>query len=318
MLLSAIRAECYQRLNFGTSPTSDVVTRLDAFINSAIREILADPICSKLRNDTVPLTTNANDSMFAAPQAVVDIKRIVDRGNQFELHECDQAWIRSQDPGRLVSGTTPTNYAVVGYQKPVAKQPSGSSQIYVQSSSGADTTQTAYIEVMTHNGYTRQSSVVLTGLTPVALGPTNTDMVIDFYLSAVATGDVSITEGSGGIELAKVGIGKYRAKYCVLEFFPQTSAAITLYADVQWAVTDLVNATDEPLIPDEFQEAIIHKVRAREYNKREKTALAKAAEMDAIPSMNHLKFYMHARRGKSNEGRPSRWSQLGPYYVAGS
>lgn len=318
MLLSFIRAECYQRLNFGTTPTTDVVTRIDSFINSAIREILSDPIISKLRNDTVPLVTNANDSMFAAPQAVVSIDRIVDRGNQFELDETDQAWIRSQDPGRLVSGTTPTNYAIVGYNKPVAKQPATSSQIYVQSTAGGDTTQTAYIEVVTAQGYTRQMSVALAGLTPTAVGPANTTQILDFYLSAVPAGEVTITQGSGGTELARVGISKYRAKYCVLEFFPQTSAAVTLYADVQWAITDLVNATDEPLIPDDYYEPIVHKVRAREYNKREKPALAKAAEMDAIPGVNHLKFYMHTRRSRSNQGRPSRWSQLGPYYVSGS
>lgn len=318
MTLTFLLSECYQRLGFGTAPTSDVVTRITSFVNSAVREILADPICQKLRNETIPIATIANSSELALQQAIVDIYRIVDRGNQFELVETDQAWIRSQDPGRLVSGTTPTNYAVIGYNKATAKQPAASAQIYVQSSSGADTTQTAYIEVMTAQGYTRQMSVGLNGLTPVAIGPATTLNILDFYLSAVPAGEVTITEGSGGTELARIGIAKTRAKYVLIEFFPQTSAIVTLYADIRWAVTDMVNGTDEPLVPDDYYEAIVHKVRKREYSKREKTALATEAERDSLPHMNKLKHYMHARRGASNQGRPPRWSQLGPYYPPGS
>lgn len=318
MILSNVLLECYDRLNFGSSPAADVTTRLTRFINSAVREVLADPILLKYRNATIPIVTVAGMSTCALQQAIADVNRIVDRGNQFELEETDQAWIRSQDPGRLVSGSTPTNYAIVGYRTQVAAQPAASEQLYVQSTSGSDT-QIANIQVVNSKGYIRAMSVNLTGATPVAIGPADSVMVKAFYLASAAAGEVFLTEVSGGgNEIARIGIGYTSARYCVLEFFPQTSTAVTLYADVQLDIVDLINGTDEPIIEDEYTEAIIHLVRAREYDKREKTTLSVQARRDAQPIINRMYFHMHARRGRSGQGRPPRWSQLGPYYPPGS
>lgn len=319
MTLTDILTRCYERTNFPSSPDASVVSRFKNFVNDSVREVLADPIIIKLRNDTVPIATVANAATCALYEAITAIDRIVDRGNQFELIETDQAWIRRQDPGQLVTGTTPTNYAVVGYNRPISKQPSDSSQLYIKSTSAADT-QAAYLEVITSQGYLRKYTIAnLTGVTAVAAGPSDTIDVRDFYLASVAAGEITLLEDSGsGTELARIGIGRTRTRHCVLEFFPMTSAIVTLYADIQWAIEDMVNATDEPLIPDDYMEAVINLVRAREFDKREKWQMADRARRDAVPHLSRLKKYVHSRRGQSQLGRPPRWSQLGPYYPVGS
>lgn len=319
MNLTAILADSYRRLGFGTSPDSEVTTRLTEFANQTIKEILSDPILQKARNRTLAFSTIASVSTVALPQAIADIERIVDRVNQFPLIEVDQAWMRSNDPGKLVTSTNPQNWAAINYQSAIARQPADASQILVKSTAAGDTTQTAYIEVVDSNGSLIQASVVLTGTTAVNIGPSDTVDIIDFYLSAAAVGAVTLNEDTGlGTQLTRLPIGATRSRYVVVELFPQPSSVMTLYADCEMNITNLVNGTDEPLIEDEFCEAIIHGVRRREYQKREKADMATAAWKDAMPILARMKHKQHKRTGRSNDSAPNRWSQLGPYYPAGS
>lgn len=319
MTFATILTTCYSRLGHPPSPEAGIVTRFKEFVNSVHKEVLADPILTKLRRKTVTVSTVANQSTAAFPQAATNIYTIVDRANQFELDEVDQAWIRRQDPGVTSVAANPMNYAVIGFEEPVARQPSASSQIYVKSSSASDTTQTAYIEVINSDGYIQVATAALNGTTGVALGPSDTVTILDFYLSAVAVGEVTLNEASGaGTELSKAGIGLTNPRYTVVELFPQPSAVLTLYADVDVFISDLVNPNDEPLVPDEFCEILVHGVRKREFNKREKVDLATAAWKDAAPLIARLQFKQHAKSGHSNQEREPRWSQLGPYYPPGS
>lgn len=318
MNLTTILARSYQRLGFGASPGSEVTTRLTGFVNDEVKEVLSDPILSKLRRRTIPVVTVADVATCTLPQAAVRIYSLVDRTNQRPLDEVDQEWIREQDASRIMTSATPEAFAVIGYTQPIARQPSDSSQLLVKSSAAGDTTQTAYIEVMNSDGYIQLASVVLTGVTAVNLGPADSVSILDFYLSAVPAGEVTLHEDTGaGTELAKIGIAKTRARYAALEIFPTPSAAITLYADADLEIQDLVNGTDEPFIPDEFCEVLIHGVRKREYQKREKIDLIKEANSDRSVWLGRLHFHMH-RKIASTGGGSERRSQLGPYYPAGS
>ena len=315
MILTDILADAYRRLGFGTSPGAEVVTRLTAFANQEIKEILADPILSKLRRKTISFATITDIATAVLPQAAVRIYSIVDRTNQRVLDDVDQSWIREQDPGRSFSSGTPEAFALIDYASPIARQPSDSSQLLVKSSD-ADTTQTAYIEVIDSDGYIRQASVTLTGATAVNLGPSDSVTVLDFYLSAVPVGEVTLHEDTGaGTELAKIGIDKTRARYTMLEIYPTPSSAVTLHADVDIFITNLVNGTDESVIPDEYCEVIVHGIRKREYQKREKEDLARAANADRQPWIRLLHHHAH-RKGTS--GQSGRRSQLGGYYPAGT
>ena len=316
MTLTNILAEAYRRLGFASSPASDVTTRLTGFANSEVKEVLSDPVLSKFRRRTIPFATVADLATAVLPQAVTRIYTITDRTNQRVLDDVDQAWIREQDPGRSFSSGTPEAYAIIGYSDPVARQPSDSSQLLVKSSAGGDTTQTAYIEVVDSDGYVRTASVTLTGATAVNLGPADSLTVIDFYLSATAVGEVTLHEDTGsGTELAKIGIGKTRARYTALEMYPTTSSAVTLHADADLEISDLVNGADEPIIPDEFSEIIILGVQQREYLKREKPDIAREYEKAKAPWRAKMHFHVHRKSsGSGSKGH----SQLGGFYEAGT
>lgn len=317
MNLTNILADAYRRLSFGTSPGSEVSTRLTAFANAEIREILSDPILSKLRRRPVSFSTVADLPTCVLPQAAVRIYSIVDRTNQRELDEETQEWIREQDPGQSFSSSAPEAFAIVNYTSPIARQPSDSSQLLAKSSSASDTAVVAYIEFINSDGYIQAANATLTGATALNLGAADVVSVLDFYLSAAPVGEVTLHEDTGsGTELAKIGIGRTRARYTMLEIFPTPATAMTLYADVDTEITDLVNGTDEPVIPDEYCEVIVHGIRKREYQKREKKVLADGADTDRRPWIAKLHHHMH--RKASSESRRERRSQLGPYYPAGS
>ena len=316
MILSSLRSACYQRLGWGASPASDVTTRVDQFINDAIKEVLGDPTMQKLRRiKDLSFSTVANQSLCALPQAATDIHAILDANNRHRLDEVSMDWIDARDPGRTFSSSTPLAYAIVGYQQSVVRQPSASGQLQVDSTAVGDTG-TAYVEVITSQGYLRTASVTMTGTTAVNIGPSDTVKVVNFYLQNVAVGEVFLTDGAGN-ELARIGIGKYRQKATVLEIYPKPSTAVSLVADVDISVTDLSNPTDETCIPEEHQEVIIEGVRMREYEKREKFDLAGACERKFNRKLGKLKLYVATKTALDDQSRPG-FSQLGPYYPAGS
>lgn len=317
MILTDILAESYRRLGFAASPDAADITRLTAFANAEIKEVLSDPILSKLRRRTLSFSTIADIAICALPQAATTIHSIVDRTNQRELDERDQSWIRGQDPGRSSSSGTPEAFAVIDYASTIARQPSDSSQLLVKSSVAGDTTQTAHIEIINVDGYVQQASVVLTGATAVNLGPADSVSILDFYLSAIPAGEVTLHEDTGsGTELAKIGIGRTRARHIMLEIFPVPSAVVTLHVDADVIITDLVNGTDESRVPDEFNEVIIYGVMQREFDKREKSDLANKHERSKVKWISRLHFHMH--RKASGDRETPRRSQLGAYYPPGS
>ena len=318
MNLTSLLQAAYQRTGQGTSPGTEVVTRFTQFANSAYKEIMGDPILSGLRRRTIPAVTTSGSPYLALPTSILDIYYITDRTNQFPLEERDQGWIRSQDPGRTNTGANPYAYAIVDRSSPVARQPSDSSQLYIKSSDAADTTQVAYIEVVTSQGYTRQSNVTLTGTTALTIGPANSIDIEDLYLATAPVGEVTLLEDSGaGTELARIGIGQTRSRYLLLELFP-IPGTVTLYVDCRVRITDLVNATDEPLIEDEDCEAIVWGMVKREFYKREKTKLGDDAWRNAGPYISRMHLRAHKKAASSGDSYPTRWSQLGPYFPPGS
>lgn len=316
MILTDILAESYRRLGFAASPAAVDTTRLTGFANAEVKEVLSDPILSKLRRRTLPFSTIQDVATCTLPQAVTAIHSIVDRTNQRELDERDQAWIREQDPGRSFSSGTPEAFAVIDYASAIARQPSDSSQLLIKSSSASDV-QVAYIEIINADGYIQTANVTLTGVTALNIGPADSVSILDLYLASTAVGEVTLHEDTGsGTELAKIGIGKTRARYIMLEIFPTPSAVVTLHVDADVTITDLVNGTDESSIPDEFNEVIIYGVMQREFDKREKSDLANKHERSKGKWVSRLHFHMH-RKASGDRETPHR-SQLGPFYPQGS
>lgn len=316
MILSEIRAACYQRLGWDASPEQDITTRVDQFINDTIKEVLSDRQCAKLRRlKDVSFSTVAS-LPCALPQAATRIHSIIDRTNRRLLDEVPDGWIEARDPSRAFTTTAPVAYAITGYSQPVVRQPAASGQMTVRSTSASDTTQTAYIEVMTEDGYIRTASVTLTGTVAANLGPADTLKVLNFSLSAVGVGEVYLSDASAN-ELSRIGVGKLRARSTVIELYPTPASAFMLYADITVQVTPLTVATDDCVIPEEFQEVIVHGVRLREYQKREKFDLAAGCRADFRKVLAKLQMHCVTLTALDDTSRPG-YSQLGPMYPSGS
>lgn len=318
MILSSIEAACYQRLGWGTSPVADIKTRVDQFINDTLVEVVGDNRCSKLRRLVLAMATVANSQYAVTPQAATRIHSIVDPTNRRNLDEVTTAWIDARDPGRTYTSGTPIAYAIRGYSSPVTAQPSASGQLTILSTSVTDTSgPTVYVEVITAAGYIRTpATVALTGVTPANIGPADTLKVTDFYLSAACVGEIILKDGAGN-EIGRIGIGQTRARSTLVEIYPKPSAVVSLNADVDIAITTLANPTDETGIPEEFREVIVHGVRQREYEKREKLDLAGNCERQKNRVKNRLILHCATLTALSDNTRPG-FSQLGPYYRSGS
>lgn len=318
MNLYDLQQDCYQRLGWGPNPSLDIRERMRNFLNSTVKEILGKPTCAKLRRKEIAFTTVNNSPYAALPQAATTIHSIVDRTNRRQLNEVSTAWIRQRDPGRAFSSSTPIAYAIRGYNEPVSAEPASASQLSMVSSNAGDTTVRAFLEVVTGSGYVRRyGPIQLTGTTPVNIGPADSYEVKNFVLDSAALGEVTLKDGSGNT-LTTIGIGALRAHYTLLEMYYMTTPAVTLYADVDLAVTDMLYPTDECIIPDEYCEALIHGVRKREFQKREKFDLAAGCMNDFNLVVRTIEHHLAVKSTlDANSTRPA-FSQLGPYFANGS
>lgn len=269
MNLTSLLAECYRRLSFTPTPQAVVVTRLTAFLNEAHRRILTSPGMELLRDDVLTFASVAAQSRYGLPPNVARIKTVVDATNQLTLRPWSREDYRDAVAGTSVSGT-PSFYVPIGQQF-VQLQPAAATGLWAVSTSGADiTTLKAAVEGVTTGGYLTNNGAgtVLTGATRVALGArTDWINVAKFYLSAACAGYVSLyTASSGGTELARIEPGRTASKYFALDLFPTPAAIASYTVDYTRLVTDMVNGTDEPFLPEDFHYLLVLMACRREYS----------------------------------------------------
>lgn len=320
MTLSEIQQDVYARCNYGTSPSTAVVNRITRFINQRHRVILADRGMERLRDDQYSLTSTSGTAIYAMPQALARIKHITQRTNNIPLEPQSLAWLRMVDPGLTATGGPAYAYIELGTRQ-VAQQPSDASEIFVKSTSASDTG-TAYIEGVRTGGYRRSLSVSMTGVTAVSLGTAITDFIeIDkFYISAAAVGTVTLHEDSGaGTELARIPIGGTFARYQTVQLWPTPTGEVYVI-DYTRKIPDLVNANDEPLLPEDFHSSVLATwAEADEWrhlnDKREQAAL------DAVGyAQKNLRNWVLNPPGylPTPGDYAPRFSRLGPWYPAGT
>jgi hypothetical protein len=315
-----ILQDCYRRCGFASSPAADVVTRFKAYVNETHRAILSDSDLSGLRKGTATFASVASQTTYGLTPASITIRAISERTNYRKLEPMTIEDLRRVDPGLTASGD-PTHYIPLG-RVAVAIQPSDASELFVKSSSASDTTQTLYLEGFTDGGYVRSASVTLTGTTAVSLAAAITSWVAvtDLYLSASAAGVVTLHEDSGaGAELARIGIGQLRTRYQGIQLWPTPSQAITYYVDGDYEIEDLVNNTDEPLLPRDFHDILALGARVKEYEKTDDLKRYQIAQREYFMRKNALRYWVIQQQmgqpiGRSNLG----YSVLGPWYPSGS
>jgi hypothetical protein len=307
----------YADMNLNSSPASAVVTRIKRYVNEGMRVILREPGMGRLVDSDMPydFATVASTARYVVPEAVARIHRIFERTNDLALEAMSLDDYRRSDPDAVSNTGTPSHYVPIG-RTAVATQPSATSVAVVKSSSAGDTTQTAYIEGVV-DGARSRASATLTGTTAAVL--LNVEAVEDFYLSAAATGTVTLHQASGaGTELASITPGQLRPRYFAFYLWPTPSAAVTYYVDYRREITDMVNDTDEPPLPLDFHSMLVDYARMREYEKTadDRYGVAQQAFMRALSQLKQAQWTGDELPvvGGSRAGR----SRLGGQYPADS
>lgn len=254
MNLGDIRLSLYDRLGYNASPDSTVTRRLDRYINTSHREIITKKQMGKLRRWVLTFSSTANSPYCVLPQAAVMVLAIADRATNRILDEISLQDLRARDPGLNFASSIPDSYVILNMASPVAKDPSVACQPFVVSTSASDGNGvSAIIEGTITGGYYRRAEIGMNGLTPVAIDSIATwEHFTKFYLSGKATGTVTLTQGSGGNELSRIVAGRSRARYTQLHLSGTPASAATYYADVELHIDDMINPSDEPYTPEDF------------------------------------------------------------------
>lgn len=303
MNLAEIQAQVYDDLGYKSTPEALVVRRLLRYANDAQRELVAMRGLARLRRTILTFASVANSPFAVMPQAAVRIAGITERTSQRYLTEISIQDLRTMDPGLSRTNSNPDSYVVINMTAANAVELSTAAQVFVVSDDPADT-QTAYLQGVTQGGYMRVAQVAVNGVTPAAFPPLDWIDLTKFYLSGVAVGNVTITEGSGGPELARISPGRQIARYTKIQLYGTPSQSLTYYADVDRHIEDFANAGDEPYLPEDYHWLIPTGIRLREYRKREKwqeVGIEKSAWKDGVSS---LKAFCRSVTDGGNGGSP--------------
>ncbi len=255
-------------LNKAAPASQDALTRarLQRFLNDDIRDVLSRSGMEALRATTTTFASVASQDAYGLPLQFTKIDRIVDRTNRRMLDEKDMDWLRTVEPNPADSGT-PYAWVPYGWQA-VMIQPTTPSELFVQSSSASDTTQTVNVAGFLDGGlYRDPTDVTLTGTTAISLATfvTSWTDVRKFTVSAVTVGGLTLTQTSGaGTTLAQIPIGKTSSRYQSIRLWPTPTTAATFYVDGIAALTDLSADSDVPPCPEDFHETFVFGACQRE------------------------------------------------------
>lgn len=318
MTFDELCQDTYRRLNKNTSsPDTATATRIKAFLNQRHRELLAQPDCQQLRDEVLTLTTVTGTARYALPQAVARLNRMWDTTNQRVLTEQSLAWYRDVATDPSTQSGNPEAFVFLG-QTRVAQQPADASQLWVKSTSASDT-QTIYIEGTITGGYRQTVNTTLTGTTAKQIGSLATWVTVDnVYLSTAAVGTVTLMEDSGtGTELARIALGATMPRYWTVYLWPTPSSALTLTMDITREVSDMAQATDEPILPPDFHRLLVYGACADECLKLDDPRYG-TFKSEWAQGLADLKYWLHARPSyQPGSERSLRGNNLGAWFPAG-
>lgn len=315
MTLSEIQAAIYRKVNLDTSPPTPDVNRILAAINERYRIILSHPNLRTLRHGSLTFASVANQTHYGFPSGVGRILRIRDVTNQRALSVMALDNYRVLEPDPASNPSTPNAWVQVGYG-PVHTQPS-STGLWVASASASDTTQTARVQAIRADGTLDTLTASLNGTTRVQFGSQTTYMTVTAYtLSAVGVEVISLYDAAvSGNRIANIEIGKTSSRYFQIALWPTPSDVLTYAMDFDHALVDLANANDEPIIPPDFHDLIVHGVLMDEYEHRDDTRY-QVARAHYRERLNALRAWVNTSGLDSGRGRTPDWNRLnlGSYF----
>lgn len=321
MNLGDLRLSIFDRLGYNASPDSQVIRRVDRYINTSHREIVTRKQMGKLRRWVLPFNSVANSPFAVLPQSAVMILAIADRTTNRILDEISLQDLRARDPGLKFSSTIPDSYVVLNMASSIAADPAAATQLFVQSDSAADGSGLmANVEGTITGGYFRRAQVSMNGLTPAAVDSSTAWIhVSKFYLTGKCTGNVTLTDGVN--ELARIAPGRTRGRYTTIHLSGTPAAVYTYYADVELHIEDMINPSDEPYTPEDYDWLLECGALRLEYQRRGGAALPqwKVEQARWEQGVRDLQSFVTRLTGVARGGtRKVGFSQLGWAFPAGS
>ncbi len=324
MNLGSLLADLYRRFDYTSLPVAPAITaRLTAFLNEAHRELLTTPGLEHLRDDVIAVTAYSGIARTGLPASIARIHAITDRVNGITLEQVPLHVLRMTDPQQAFTGGYPWRYAFIGNQA-VYRQPGGStpaaSGLWAASSSASDISQKVYVESIVTGGTPAQptsAGTTLTGTSRVQIGTLTSHLdVTKFYLDNPCAGAISLYDAAAaGNELAVIPIGQTASRYAAVEWFPIVTADTTEYVDYERQIFDLVNLSDEPLLPPDFHPLVGIGARVREYESIDDSRLANTRVLYE-QGKTALKSFVMNTGDRIASLRPARmgWNRLGAQY----
>lgn len=322
MTLTTMLADLYRRLNFQSSPAAAVTTRLTAFINETIYEITSLPGIGDAiaLNGPVTFASVANQATYGLPQSVKRVIAITDRTNDARLGMRTFDWYRTHEPDPTANTATPVAWIPIGHAR-VHTQPSAAGELSIKSTVAGDTTQVATVVSIRSNGLPVTVTATLNGLAAVNFLFADHTEVVDFFLSAVPVGAVTLHQGSGGTgaELGLIATDQTMSHYQRIALWPTPSAVLTYHVDYERNMFELTAGNDEPPFDRRFHRLVVLGARAKEYEKMNDSRY-EIAKREYDQGLGELRYYVHNPPDylpvMGQGRRPAKRSRLGPYYPA--
>jgi hypothetical protein len=321
MNLQAMIGSLCRKLNYASTPSSDVSERLTGFINEIHLRVLGLPGLGYLKHTQGQFTSVASNAQKSLPADVARVLSIRDTTNDITLAGKSWEWYARSVPDPSASSGTPTIWAPVGFVG-YGTQPTGATKLYVVSSSASDTSQTCFVEGADLEGFPLSSTAKLNGTTRVQIGSGlglsglgDFRTVNEFYLSNTAVGFVVLTDVTETTYYASLSRGQTYARYLRIALWPTPSDAVTYAIDYERKVDDLSAPMDEPLVPSDFHWVIEAGAKMLEYEKTDDRRYP-AAKAEYEQGVRDLKWFVTQQA--IDGGPASTPSQLGAWYPAGS
>ena len=200
-------------------------------------------------------------------------------------------------------------------------QPTVPTALSVVSTSALDTQNVFYEGIRVGGFQVIFTPQALTGTMPVVLGSGFSDhiRVTKFYLSSPAYGEVDLrTAPLPGEFLARIPPGYTYSRYLNIQLWPTPAGDYSYNVDAVRTMTDLVQPTDEPLMPEDFHWLLVEGSLLKEWTKRDDDRRV-AAEREYTKGLSALRYFINCQgdevhvSGRRTYGGLSRF---GPYYPA--
>jgi hypothetical protein len=329
MTLRDLEDDTLVRCAFDPQKTnSDPRTRIRAYLNDWHRRIVTQPGLERLRDDVITFATVAAIPRYALPLQIAKILRIYEpTTNRIRLVERSLDWLRNMPS--TTSGA-PEVWVPLGYTA-VATQPStvtaAGTALWITSTSASDTVGKVYVEgarTGASAGDWFGVNAALNGTSSVQLGTVSDALNVNkFYLDAACQGAVSLmTLTTGGTTLATIPAGELRAMYFTIILWPTPASIWTMNVDYTRAMSQMVQPTDTPLLPEDFHYLLGCGARANEYEFKKDFAAQTSALRELQQGQQRLMDFVCNNDDyivvPGEQPRSTRFSNLGSYFPSGT